>query len=246
MRFMPRPRCRATGDYDHRVNWSLSPDNAGTVSPTGLFISGTAFTGTATIKATSVENPKVSGTADIIVSTGSDAKHVDLNNHAPASKTAPRSIPTAPSRGPSNNIRNGDTVKVAQGTYIETVGLPWNWRRLAPGRLQGGQRPGLCQRQAGRLRHPEHGSRQPGHHHPVSSSSPHQSGGDPGDWTSTTPLTYAVDGFTVTGGSHGFDVAGWHRTPPHHLFHFPKPDYQQRLPGRAVITTGAAASRRRA
>jgi uncharacterized protein (TIGR02266 family) len=30
-----------TGDFDHRVTWSLSPDNAGTVSPTGLFISGT-------------------------------------------------------------------------------------------------------------------------------------------------------------------------------------------------------------
>ena len=71
---------QGTGDFDRRVSWSLSPPNAGSVSPTGLFISGTAFTGTATIKATSVENPYRYGTATVIVSAGSDAKHVDLNN----------------------------------------------------------------------------------------------------------------------------------------------------------------------
>lgn len=195
---------QGAGDYDHRVTWSLSPANAGSLGPTGLFISGTAFTGTATIKAASVENPKINGTADVIVSAGSDAKHVDLNNTTgiyDGSMLHPyQTISDA-----LNNIQNGDTVKVAQGTYGENV----NW---APNSylLLGGFKGGTTANYAANIpgdfvtRSTDHLSQvttiqSPSRANPVVSM---------GYDLPPASMTYAVDGFTLTGGFSGVYAQG--------------------------------------
>ena len=48
------------------------------------------------------------------------------------------------------------------------------------------------------------------------------------NWAPPNALTYAVDGFTLTGGSNG--IKAW-RQRPHRFFHLPKPDHRQRRPG---------------
>jgi hypothetical protein len=192
---------QGTGDYDHRVTWSLSPPAAGTVSPTGLFISGTDFTGTATIKATSVENPDISGTAEVIVSAGSDALHVDHNNAGMEDGTALHPYRTI--QGALDHAVGSDTIKVAQGTYNENTVLPGSGVLLLGG-FQGNSAANYAAGQPGDFvtRSTDHVSRvtiiqSPTRATPVV---------DLGVWGPENPLTYAVDGFTLTGGIYGIHL----------------------------------------
>lgn len=188
-----------TGDYDHRVTWTLSPTEAGTLSPTGLFISAPTFTGLATIKAASVEAPYFSGTAQVMVSAGSDALHVDHNNGGIEDGSAQhpyRTIQTA-----LNNAVDGDTIKVAQGTYVENAVLPWLSGVLLLGGFQGNSAANYALNQPGDFvtRSTDHVSRITTIQSPTDTTPVV----DLGTWNPENPLTYAVDGFTITGGNHG-------------------------------------------
>jgi hypothetical protein len=193
-----------TGDYDHRVTWSLSPDNAGTISPTGLFISSPTFTGTATLRATSVETPKFSGTADVIVSAGSDAVHVDHNNLAPGVEDGSARHPYRTIQGAVEHAVNGDTVKVAQGTYTENV--LFTHAVLLLGGFKGASPEDYAANQPGDFvtRSTDHVTlvtiiQSTSRDYPVVTA---------GSLSPPNPLTYAVDGFTLTGGFNGLLLDG--------------------------------------
>ena len=175
-----RATVEGTGDIDHRVNWSLNPGNAGSVSPTGLFISAPGFTGAATVTATSVESPAFSGAAAITVSEGGGVVHVDRNNLVPGAEDGTALHPYRTIQGAINNAGSGDTIKVAQGTYSESVGMPWLFGVLLLGGFQGGSAEDYAANRPGDFRHPEYGSRYPGHHHPESRPQ-HPAGGGPGE-----------------------------------------------------------------
>jgi hypothetical protein len=202
--FYLRAAVQGTGDFDHRVNWSLSPVGAGTVTPTGLFIADPGFTGAAAVKATSVEAPTFSGTATITVAAGGGVLHVDRNNEGPTDGSA-----LYPYRFIQDAIyyaADGDTIKVAQGTYIENVGLFWNIGVLLLGGFEGGSAAQYAYGLPGDFVHrsTDHVNRvttiqSPNLNNPVV---------DLGTWGWLNPLTYAVDGFTLTGGANGVKAAG--------------------------------------
>lgn len=202
--FYLRATVQGTGDFDHRVNWSLSPANAGTVSPTGLFISHPAFTGAALVKATSVEAPTYSDTATINVSTGAGTLHVDHNNAG--SEDGSTLHPYRTVQGAVNNAVDGDTIKVAQGTYTENVALDWRFGVLLLGGFKGGSAADYTGGLPGDFvtRSTDHVTQvttiqSPSRTNPVV---------DLGTYNPPTPLTYAVDGFTLTGGFNGVSATG--------------------------------------
>lgn len=194
---------QGTGDYDHRVTWSLSPANAGAISPTGLFISGTAFTGAATLKATSIENPKFNGTAIVNVSAGSEALHVDHNNAGIEDGAALHPYRTI--QGAVNHATSGDTIKVAQGTYTENVALPL-FGVLLLGGFKGGSAADYAADKPGDFvtRSTDHVTLVTTIQSPALTS---PAVAMVENW-STDSLTYAVDGFTLTGGRSGIEVSG--------------------------------------
>jgi hypothetical protein len=199
-----RATVQGTGDFDHRVNWSLSPTNAGNLSPTGLFISDPGFSGAATIKATSVENPKFSGTANITVSSGAGVVHVDHNNAGIEDGSALHPYRTI--QGAVAHATNGATIKVAQGTYTENVALPM-FGVLLLGGFKGGSAADYDANLPGDFvtRSTDHATlvttiQSPALTAPVVAMLD--------NWDPPNALTYAVDGFTLTGGSNGMSVSG--------------------------------------
>jgi hypothetical protein len=200
-----RATVQGSGDFDHRVNWSLDPGNAGSVSPTGLFISGPAFTGIATVTATSVESPTFSGAAAITVSDGGGVVHVDHNNAGSENGTALRPYRTI--QGAINNAGSGDTIKVAQGTYIESVGLPWLTGALLLGGFKGGSSADYAANLPG-----DFVTRSTDHETLVTTIQSPDRSTLPAvileNWSPPNALTYAVDGFTLTGGSNGIKAVG--------------------------------------
>lgn len=197
---------QGSGDYDHRVTWSLSPPEAGALSPTGLFISSPTFTGAAVIKATSVEAPYHLGTATVLVSAGSDALHVDRNNLAPGVEDGTALHPYRTIQGAIDHAVGGDTIKVAQGIYVENVVLPWDFGVLLLGGFQGNSAGNYALGQPGDFvnRSTDHINRvttvqSPSRALPVVAVE---------SYAPDNPKTYAVDGFTLTGGATGVDADG--------------------------------------
>jgi hypothetical protein len=199
-----RAAVQGTGDFDHRVNWSLTPGNAGTISPTGLFIADPAFAGAAAVKAASVEAPTFSATAAITVAAGGGVLHVDLNNGTPPDGTAFHPYPTI--QGAVNNALDGDTIKVAQGIYTENVALPL-FGVLLLGGFQGGSAANYAANIPGDFvtRSTDHVNRVTTIQS-LSLTTPVVAMLE--NWDPPNLLTYAVDGFTLTGGSHGVRVSG--------------------------------------
>jgi hypothetical protein len=199
-----RATVQGTGDFDHRVNWSLSPGNAGSISPTGLFISAPSFIGTATVKATSVESSTFSAAA-ITVSAGGGVVHVDHTNAGIEDGSALHPYRTI--QGAINNAANGDTIKVAQGTYTESVDLPGLYGALLLGGFKGGSAEDYAANQPGDFvtRSTDHVNQVTTIQSPNRSTSPvvHME-----NWTASNPTTYAVDGFTLSGGFSGLDLRG--------------------------------------
>jgi hypothetical protein len=199
-----RATVQGSGDFDHRVTWSLSPLNAGTLSPTGLFISDPAFSGSASVKATSRENPACSGTAAITVAAGNGVVHVDHNNPGPEDGTALhpfQNIQTA-----IDQAADGYTIKVAQGTYTQNLVLYGEYAVLLLGGFKGGTSADYTEGRGGDFvtRSTDHVTQvstiqSPTRDTPVVSL---------GNWAPDKPLVYGVDGFTLTGGSYGIRVDG--------------------------------------
>jgi hypothetical protein len=198
-----RAAVQGTGDFDHRVNWSLSPGNAGSISPTGLFISAPAFTGPATVTATSVENSTFSGAAAITVSAGGGVVHVDRNNLAGAEDGSA----LHPYRTIQGAIGHGETIKVAQGTYTESVGLPGTSGVLILGGFKGGSAEDYADNHPGDFitRSTDHITQVTTIQSPDRNTLPVVT---LGNWSPPTALTYAVDGFTLTGGFSGLELRG--------------------------------------
>ena len=199
-----RATVQGSGDFDHRVTWSLSPLEAGTLSPTGLFISDPAFNGSASVKATSRENPQCSGTTAITVAAGGGVVHVDHNNAGLEDGTALRPFRTI--QGPS--------IKPWMVT-------PSRWPREPTWKTW--SYPGICRSAPGRLQRGHHRQTTPPTCRATSSTAARiMSPGSVlskalpgirrwwtwGNWAPAKALTYAVDGFTLTGGFHGIQVAG--------------------------------------
>lgn len=200
-----RAAVQGTGDFDHRVNWSLSTGNAGSVSPTGLFISHPAFTGTATVTATSVESSTFNGAATITVGAGGGVAHVDLNNGGIEDGTALHPYRTI--QGAIDHAADGGTIKVAQGGYAENVVLPGNLAFLLLGGFEGGSAADYAGGPGGDFvtRSTDHVLRR-------TTIQSHSGLTTPVVFMdalgATDALTYAVDGFILTYGSHGLQVNG--------------------------------------
>lgn len=196
-----------TGDIDHRVNWSLNPGNAGSVSPTGLFISAPGFTGAATVTAISVESPVFSGAAAITVSEGGGVVHVDRNNLVPGAEDGTALHPYRTIQGAINNAGSGDTIKVAQGIYGESVGMPWLFGVLLLGGFQGGSAEDYAANRPG-----DFVTRSTDHVTLVTTIQSPDRSTLPAvvleNWSPPNALTYGVDGFTLTGGLNGIKAVG--------------------------------------
>jgi len=197
-----RAAVQGSGGFDRRVNWSLTPLSAGSVSPTGLFISDPAFTGTATVTATSVEKPAAGGAATVTVTAGGGTMHVDGNNAGDQDGSALHPCRTI--QAAIDIAGDGDTVKVAQGTYTENVVL--NHAVLLLAGFQGNSAANYAAGQPGDFvtRSTDHVSRvttiqSPSRANPVVGLE---------NWAPPEPVTYAVDGFTLTGGFNGVSVDG--------------------------------------
>jgi hypothetical protein len=197
-----RATVQGSGDFDHRVTWSLSPLNAGTLTPTGLFISAPAFSGSASVKATSGENPKFSGTATITVAAGDGVVHVDHNNAGDETGTALQPYRTI--QAAVDQAADGETIKVAQGIYIENVVLSWQFGVLLLGGFKGGSPADYAANIPGDFVNRDHLNQVTTIQSPARTTAAIflESLG------LSNPLTYAVDGFTVTGGSHGLQCNG--------------------------------------
>jgi hypothetical protein len=199
-----RATVQGSGDFDHRVTWSLSPLNAGNLSPTGLFISDPAFSGSASVKATSVENPKFSGTVTITVAAGAGVVHVDRNNGGAMDGTALHPYRTI--QGAVDHAAAGNTIKVAQGTYLENVNLPFDFGILLLGGFKGGSAQNYTTDLPGDFvtRSTDHVTQatiiqSPSRTSPVVTFE---------NWAPSGAITVAVDGFTLTGGSNGIRARG--------------------------------------
>jgi len=199
-----RAAVQGAGDFDRRVTWSLTPGNAGSVSPTGLFISHPAFTGDATVTAASVEAPKFSDAAAITVAAGAGVVHVDLNNGGDEDGSALHPYRTI--QGALEHAAADNTIKVAQGTYTENVALPM-FGVLLLGGFKGGSAAEYAANQPGDFvtRSTDHATQvttiqSPSLNNPVVAMLD--------NWDPPNALTYAVDGFTLTGGANGVAVAG--------------------------------------
>jgi len=203
---------QGSGDFDRRVVWSLTPANAGSVSRTGLFISDPNFRGIAKVIATSVENPKISGASNIGVGGSGGVWHVDQNYGGSIEKgtaTQPyRTIQKAVSKA-----KNCDTIKVAQGTYPENVDLNWQAGVLLLGGFKGGTAAGYANNRPGDFVTRKRERRPIGKGPslaPILITNIQSPKSDTAvvklDTGALTSLTYAVDGFTMTGGFRGFDL----------------------------------------
>jgi hypothetical protein len=197
-----RATVQGTGDFDRRVNWSLSPNNAGNLSPTGLFISDPNFTGNAAVKATSVEAPTFSGSATITMAAGAGVVHVDLNNGGDQDGSALHPYRTI--QAAIDSAADGYTIKVAQGTYSENVVLAH--AVLLLGGFAGGSAQNYADGKPGNFvtRSTDHVSQvttiqAPDRTNPVVFMA---------NYGPLNPVTYAVDGFTLTGGFSGLDLRG--------------------------------------
>ena len=199
-----RATVQGSGDFDHRVNWSLNPLSAGNLSPTGLFIADPAFSGSASVTATSVENPEFSGNATITVADGAGVVHVDRNNGGVEDGSALHPYRTI--QGALGHTAADNTIKVAQGTYAENVELPYLFGVLLLGGFKGGS-PGDYAADLGGdfvTRSTDHVTQatiiqSPSRTTPVVAFE---------NWAPLSAMTVAVDGFTLTGGSNGIRAIG--------------------------------------